>query len=129
MKTYARIQDSLVAELFSTDLDIAELFHPDLIWVDITDEANAPQCGWSYIDGVFSEPAGPSAEFKWGQCQRLAQIALDESDLTILRCYERSIPVPAEWAAYRTSLRSVISAKSGDPAQPLPARPSYPAGT
>ena len=37
MQTYARIQDGVVAELFTTDRDIATLFHPALQWVNVTD--------------------------------------------------------------------------------------------
>jgi hypothetical protein len=54
MRTYARIQADLVAELFTTDEDIAELFHPDLVWVDVG--AAQPAVGWAYAGGVFSPP-------------------------------------------------------------------------
>lgn len=35
MKNYARIDSGIVAELFSTGENIAELFHPDLRWVEV----------------------------------------------------------------------------------------------
>ena len=44
---YARIDNGMIVELFTTDLDIAELFHPDLIWVDITSFEPKPREGWS----------------------------------------------------------------------------------
>ncbi|NPT59118.1 tail fiber assembly protein [Paraburkholderia elongata] len=65
----------------------------------------------------------------WANYQTQAQSVLTESDKTILRCYENGVTVPAAWATYRKALRAIISATSGDPAQPLPARPAYPAGT
>jgi hypothetical protein len=56
-----------------------------------------------------------------------AQEALDTSDITILRCYENAVAVPAAGHAYRTELRAIVSGTS--PATELPARPEYPEGT
>lgn len=56
MKTYARIHDGRVAELFATDGNIAELFHPALVWVECGSDV---QVGWLYDSGVFSEPPQP----------------------------------------------------------------------
>ena len=39
MKTYARIQDGRVAELFATDGDITSMFNPALVWVDVSSQA------------------------------------------------------------------------------------------
>lgn len=60
MKTYARIYAGQVAELFSTDQDIATLFHPALVWVDITGMSPQPQERWLYAGGVFSPPPPPA---------------------------------------------------------------------
>lgn len=38
MTLYARIDNNTVAELFETDSDISELFHPSITWADVTDE-------------------------------------------------------------------------------------------
>ncbi len=65
----------------------------------------------------------------WPIYQASAQAALTESDKTILRCYENAVAVPAAWATYRKALRAIVGAASGDPAQPLPTKPAYPAGT
>jgi len=63
---YARVQDNIVAELFETDLDIKGLFHPDLIWVDVSAERDRPSCGWSAVaDGgrwIFSKPETPAPD-------------------------------------------------------------------
>jgi hypothetical protein len=127
MATYARIQDGAIAELFSTDGDITTMFHPSLVWVDVTAIQPIPQLGWVYSGGSFSEPSAPS--LTWQQYQGQAKSALSESDLTLLRCFENSIAIPAAWSTYRKVLRSIGSATSGDPTQPLPTKPPYPAGT
>ena len=36
MKTYARIQDGLVAETLKTEGDITSMFNPALVWVDVS---------------------------------------------------------------------------------------------
>lgn len=65
----------------------------------------------------------------WTNYKEDARARLMKSDITVLRCYERAVPVPLDWAEYRSSLRAIISAESGDPTQPLPPMPAYPAGT
>lgn len=68
MKKYARIYNGSVVELFETDGDITQMFHPDFIWVDITDLAEPPDERWNAIevDGVWSftpyVPPLPTAE-------------------------------------------------------------------
>lgn len=64
----------------------------------------------------------------WAVYQGLALSALNDSDTTVLRCFERSVQVPLEWVNYRAALRAILSMKDGD-ATNLPARPAYPAGT
>jgi len=54
MKKYARIDNGIVAELFETDAEIKKLFHPSLMWVDITDLPHKPLEGWQFKAGVFS---------------------------------------------------------------------------
>lgn len=60
MKTYARIVNSTVVELFSTEGNMAEMFHPDLLWIDITDITPTPQIDWAANFGtlgwVFTSP-------------------------------------------------------------------------
>ena len=60
MKTYARIVNNTVVELFATDGNMAEMFHPDLFWVDISDITPAPQIDWTANFGtlgwVFAAP-------------------------------------------------------------------------
>ncbi|MBR7998257.1 hypothetical protein [Burkholderia vietnamiensis] len=73
--------------------------------------------------------AGQQAAEDWLAYQASAKLALDQSDVTILRCYENAVPVPPAWTAYRKALRAIIIASSGDATQPMPDRPVYPTGT
>lgn len=57
MKTFARIENGAVAELFSTAADIRKLFHPSIEWVQASEGA---QVGWLW-DGNTMAPA-PVAE-------------------------------------------------------------------
>ncbi|WP_175192006.1 tail fiber assembly protein [Achromobacter deleyi] len=59
MRTYALIIDGAVAELLSTEGDIKKMFHPDLLWVDITDVEPTPAVGWLHMDGTFHLPQKP----------------------------------------------------------------------
>jgi len=78
---------------------------------------------------VAADQEPPSPEQLWAAYQLQAKGALDESDITVLRCYEHAVVVPAEWSTYRAALRAIVSASSGDPTAPLPTKPAYPAGT
>lgn len=65
----------------------------------------------------------------WTTYQSQAKTALNKSDQTVIRCSEKGVTVPTDWVTYRDELRSIISASTGDPAQPLPTQPAYPTGT
>jgi hypothetical protein len=60
MRTYARVVKNVVVEIFSTDGNMVEMFHPDLIWVEITNQVPVPQEDWSAHFGtrgwVFLSP-------------------------------------------------------------------------
>lgn len=62
-KTYARIADGVVAELVTLDasLNIADCFHSDLVFIDVTSVSPEPQIGWIYTaPSTFAAPPGPS---------------------------------------------------------------------
>jgi len=65
MSIYARIQDGVVFELFVTDLDMATLFPPNLIWVNV-DNLDGVAEGWvaNEVDGewVISPYVAPPAD-------------------------------------------------------------------
>jgi hypothetical protein len=56
MKTYARIESGVVAELLATSGNIALLFHPELTWVDVSAVAGIAE-GWTHDGTTFSPPA------------------------------------------------------------------------
>ena len=58
MKTFARLQDGLVAELVTTEQPIRALFHPDMIWLDVSDEP-AVATGWLSDGRAVSRPPAP----------------------------------------------------------------------
>jgi hypothetical protein len=81
------------------------------------------------LKAAFPQYAGHEAAIEWPAYQARAMTALNESDTTVLRCYESGVPVPPGWSAYRKSLRAIVGATSGDATQALPTKPAYPAGT
>lgn len=54
MRTYVNVRDGQVVEVLATDRDITEMFHPDLVWIDVTDEKARPTVGWLMVDGAFT---------------------------------------------------------------------------
>ncbi len=101
--------------------------HPEFVWTDISAVSPPPQAGWtaSCTGGVWSyaPPTAPPAP----ALAPAAKAALDASDITIIRCFEHGVAVPAEWIAYRAALRPIAAGTST--ATELPAMPAYPSGT
>ncbi|WP_160286407.1 hypothetical protein [Pseudomonas knackmussii] len=83
MKTYARIEAGAVAELFSTDGDIAEMFHPDLVWVEVPDGVEVAT-GWTYEGGEFHAPTlpVPTTEQVFASMQGAVQAHMDDEAQT-----------------------------------------------
>lgn len=106
---------------------------PDLLgsvyWTADGVKHTVSERGVGFPAGALTQDPGPTAAQLWAQHQSQAQAALDASDITMIRCVEHGVAVPAEWASYRGALRAIVRAASGDPGQPLPSRPEYPAGT
>ena len=61
MKTYARIEGGVVVELFQTDGDITEMFHPDIVWMDVSSGAGVAE-GWRLVGDQFLPPSRPSVD-------------------------------------------------------------------
>jgi hypothetical protein len=107
--------------------------HDGWRWVDCPDDCVA--YSWQYVPGangaagICSPPPAPTADELAAQAAALlaqsARAALEQSDITILRCVERGVAVPADWVAYRAALRECINGSLAE----LPSRPEYPAGT
>jgi hypothetical protein len=55
MKIYARIDNGLVAELLSTNGNIAAMFNPAIVWIDVTSQQGIAE-GWSFDGTNFSPP-------------------------------------------------------------------------
>lgn len=60
MKTYARIENGVVVEIFRTAGDITQMFHPDFKWVEVPDGIEVEE-RWAFQAGVFSPPAPPQS--------------------------------------------------------------------
>ncbi len=90
---------------------------------------NAQEWGISNGAIVAVDTTTIKAAAAWATYQATAQAALDASDITMSRCVENAVTVPAEWATYRKALREIVGAASGDATAALPTKPAYPAGT
>ena len=83
MAKYARIDNGSVAEIFETEEDITQLFHPDLIWVDITNVDPSPEYGWIYKAKKFSRP---QIDYKLINDNRKQELRLSaESNISVLQ--------------------------------------------
>ena len=78
----------------------------------------------------WAEDTGKKTEAKKKALIAEALIALSDSDIIILRCYESSIGVPEEWKAYRSELRLIAKGDSTLEKLPnVPVEPSKLMGT
>lgn len=103
---------------------------PALTW-EAVPSGTTVEVGYTYDGSAFADPdaltAAQQAAAAQAQLKQQALNALSQSDVTVLRCYENAVTVPAEWTAYRKALRAIVDAPSS--ATALPAMPAYPAGT
>lgn len=72
----------------------------------------------------LAEQASITAEMNAEAAKNQARKLLQESDTTILRCYEDGVSVPAEWRHYRAALRQIHRTGGGE----IPPQPDYPPG-
>jgi len=54
-RTYARMQDGVVAEMLTTQNDISEMFVPSLTWIDVSSTPEV-EAGWSFDGARFAAP-------------------------------------------------------------------------
>lgn len=84
MKTYARIQDGLVAELLKTDGNITSMFNPGLIWMDVTSQPGIAE-NWQFDGTNFAPPSVPPPAAPVPTIAELqAQIAVISAQLAAL---------------------------------------------
>lgn len=74
---------------------------------------------------VAIEPPPPTAEELAVMNKAAAAIALADSDITVLRCYENGVKVPADIVSYRKTLRSIVKGETTDT---VPEKPKAPKG-
>ncbi|HWT68072.1 MAG TPA: tail fiber assembly protein [Pseudomonas sp.] len=84
MMDYVRVDNGVVVELFNTDLDISELFHPDLLWIDVSGIEPKPQEGWE------AKEAGGQWEFI-----QLVEAPPSDEDLRRNAIYKRDYLIAA----------------------------------
>lgn len=131
MKNYARITEGVVVELFSTDGDISEMFHPDLVWVEVPNGCS-PQVGWTCNENVFSPTEAPQPSAQEILATNITTHALLLSSasqsmtpllvsLQLGNATEEETMAAKEWQAYYRALQAV------DLAVQTPAWPDPPA--
>ncbi|KAA0179507.1 hypothetical protein FX016_18325 [Cupriavidus gilardii] len=118
MKTYALVSEHAVAEIFVTEGDVSEMFHPSMIWVDVTEANPKPSVGWAAtnFDGEwrFSAPVQPTITVSEAKSRR--DSLLRSSDWIVHRHRDEvdgGFPLTLaqskyrEWLEYRQKLRDV----------------------
>ncbi|WP_434626183.1 tail fiber assembly protein [Pseudomonas sp. Z1-29] len=128
MKTYAYINNGTIFEVTETDGDIKEMFHPSMLWVDISDVTPRPYPGWEATDTsgtwTFAEPSVSVSKEEQAAAVRAEAVAriaeADEQTLGMADAYIADL-LSAEdrerfiaFAAYKMELGKV-SAQSGFP--------------
>lgn len=122
MKTYARIEDQHVAEIVSLNVKPEKLYHPSLVWVDITTLPEQPDVNYQYSDGVFTAPVTDAENAKLIASSRLAA-EMDEANRTIVPLQDAvdigiatdaEIARLAEWKRYRVELSRIVTSKAPD---------------
>lgn len=127
MKTYARIENQRVAEIVALNVKPEKLYHPSLVWVDITALPEQPDVNYRYNDGVFTATLTDSENAALIASSRLA-VEMDEANRTIAPLQDAvdiSIATDAEitrlveWKRYRVELSRIDTSKAPDIEWPI----------
>lgn len=127
MKTYARIENQRVAEIVSLDVKPEKLYHPSLVWVDITALPEQPDVNYHYSDNVFTAPVTDAENTVLIASSRLAA-EMDEANRTISPLQDAvdisiatddEIARLAEWKRYRVALSRIDISKAPNIEWPL----------
>lgn len=127
MKTYARIENQRVAEIVALNVKPEKLYHPSLVWVDITTLPEQPDVNYQYSDGVFTAPVTDAEKAELIASSRLAA-EMDEANRTIVPLQDAvdigiatdaEIARLAEWKRYRVELSRIDTSKVPDITWPV----------
>lgn len=119
MSMYARIEGSLVAELFETDGDITKMFPPNFEWVDVTGISPQPQYSWIYDGKKFSAPIvdyQAIAEQERGSLLGIAQNAISiwQTKLLLGRISSSEKASLNLWLDYIDAVSAIETSKAPD---------------
>jgi len=127
MKTYARIENQRVAEIVTLNVKPETLYHPSLVWVDITALPEQPDVNYQYSEGVFSAPVTEAENVVLIASSRLAA-EMDEANRTIaplqdavdinIATEEETIRL-LEWKRYRVALSRIDTTKFQETTWPM----------
>lgn len=117
-KWYARIENGVVMELLHTDYRIEELFVPEYVWIDVTDNDPMPDQRWTYANGQFSPPPPPPNTAPQTKIDLInfatMQIGIltDATDPDVVdEVNPDDVSLLLAWKKYRQALRSVDTSK------------------
>lgn len=127
MKNYARIEDQIVAEIVSLDVDPKTLYHPSLVWVDITSLNPAPAVGYLYQAGEFTapvieaeDPVFVATSRKSAAMEEAGQAMAPLQDaVAIGMATDAESALLTEWQKYRVLLNRVDVSKAPDITWPV----------
>ncbi|MFK3934783.1 tail fiber assembly protein [Pantoea agglomerans] len=127
MKTYARIENQRVAEIVALNVKPEKLYHPSLVWVDITALPEQPDANYQYRDGVFSAPVTETENAALIASSRLAAetdeanrvIAPLQDAVDISIATDEEITRLAKWKRYRVELSRIDTSKAPDITWPV----------
>lgn len=130
MKTYARIENQRVAEIVALNVKPEKLYHPSLVWVDITALPEQPDINYRYSDGVFTAPitdaenaaliASSRLAAETDEASRVMAPLQDAVDISIAT--DEEFTRLAEWKRYRVELSRIDISEAHDiewPAKPM----------
>jgi hypothetical protein len=118
MPTYARIEAGAVVELYTPPAELAatplaQLFHADLVWIDVTTLDPQPGPRWTYDGHSFPPPVPPPPTIQQQAAALLTRpITVQCTSLPVL---DGAYPIDAATQAQITGVAAAISAGLGLP--------------
>lgn len=122
MRGYARIENQCIAEIVSLNVKPEKIYHPSLVWLDITALLEQPDVNYSYSDGVFTAPVTDAESAMLIASSRLAA-EMDEANRAIAPLQDavdisiatsEEITRLSEWKRYQVELSRIDTSKAPD---------------